>query len=234
VERRGARNDAVGVVVVRNDTPLFSEVLCEALKSEGGVRLLSGPLQLDEAIDFCGTKRPDVILVEATQTAPRSLRGLIRPIVAACEAPVVLLADEKVDDAFLVAGVESGAFGVVDSSGGIGEIVRAVRAAAAGERLVDLNRLAEAVERGALRREREGKRTELLELLSDREREILAELSRGLRNSDIAERLTISPRTVEKHVHNILAKLEVSSRLAAVAFAREMGGSEYRAMQGTA
>jgi DNA-binding NarL/FixJ family response regulator len=216
------RNGTVGVIVVRNDTPLFSEILCEALKAEADFRLLSQPLLLDEAIDFCAGKRPDVILVEATHASPRSLRSVVPPIKAACAAPVVLVADKKVDDVFLVAGVESGASGIVDSSGGIEEILWAVRAAAAGERIVDSNRLAEAVERAASLRERERNRTDRLGLLSDREREILAELARGLRNSDIAERLTISPRTVEKHVHHILNKLAVSSRLGAVALASEV------------
>ena len=216
------RNGTVGVIVVRNDTPLFSEILCEALKAEADIRLLSHPLRLDEAIEFCRGKRPDVILVEATHAPPGSLRSIVPPIKAACAAPVVLVADKKTDDVFLVAGVESGASGIVDSSGGIGEVLRAVRAAAAGERIVDSNRLAEAVERAAGLRERERNRTDRLGLLSDREREILAELSRGLRNSDIAERLMISPRTVEKHVHHILHKLAVSSRLGAVALASDV------------
>lgn len=217
------RNGTVGVIVVRNDTPLFSEILCEALKAEADIRLLSHPLRLDEAIEFCGGKRPDVILVEATHTPPRSLGSVVPAIKAACAAPVVLVADKKTDDVFLVAGVESGASGIVDSSGGIGEVLRAVRAAASGERIVDSNRLAEAVERAAWLRERERNRTDRLGLLSDREREILGELSRGLRNSDIAERLMISPRTVEKHVHHILHKLAVSSRLGAVALATKVG-----------
>ena len=227
-------NGTVSVIVVRNDTPLFSEILCEALKAAGDIRLLSRPLRLDEAIDFCGGKRPDVILVEATHASPRSLLSVVPPIKATCAAPVVLVADKKVEDVFLVAGVESGASGIVDSSGGIGEVLRVVRAAAAGERIVDSNRLAEAVERTASLRERERNRIDRLGLLSDREREILAELARGLRNSDIAERLMISPRTVEKHVHHILAKLEVSSRLAAVALSRETGESGYGAMRETA
>jgi DNA-binding NarL/FixJ family response regulator len=228
------RNGTVGVIVVRNDTPLFSDILCEALKAEADIRLLSNPLRLDEAIDFCGGKRPDAILVEATHAPPRSLRSIVPPIKAACAAPVVLVADRKVDDVFLVAGVESGASGIVDSSGGMGEILWALRAAAAGERIVDSNRLVEAVERAARLRERERNRTDRLGLLSDREREILAELARGLRNSDIAARLMISPRTVEKHVHHILAKLQVPSRLAAVALAREAAESEYGAMRETA
>jgi DNA-binding NarL/FixJ family response regulator len=109
-----------------------------------------------------------------------------------------------------------------------------VRAAAAGQRIVDAQRLAIAVEGAARSREDERQRTERIGLLSDREREVLSLLVRGLRNSEIAESLTISPRTVEKHVHHILSKLQVRSRLAAVALASEMGELAYEPMRGTA
>jgi DNA-binding NarL/FixJ family response regulator len=228
-------NGRVGVLVVRYDTPLFAEVLTEALKADRGVRVLARPLTIDEAVDFCGSNHPDVIVIEATEAAPRSLRRLVGPIREACHgAPVVLVADEVTDERFLVAALEGGASGIVDGTGGVEEILRAVRSAAAGERLVDAERLAEAVEVAAATRERERTRAELLGLLSDREREVLVELARGLRNSEIAERLRISPRTVEKHVHHILSKLRVSSRLAAVALAAEPGDLVVQEMRGSA
>jgi DNA-binding NarL/FixJ family response regulator len=97
-----------------------------------------------------------------------------------------------------------------------------------------MQRLANAVEGAARSRENERQRTELLGLLSDREREVLSHLVRGLRNSEIAQRLAISPRTVEKHVHHILGKLDVGSRLAAVALASELGELTHDLMRGTA
>jgi RNA polymerase sigma factor (sigma-70 family) len=234
---RGGRNGRshIGVLLVRNDTLLFADVLARALKADLALRLLSPPLTPEAAPAFCRGHRPDVVLIEVTELPADSLRDVVRPIRGACDAaPVVLVADETIDDAFLVAALEAGASGIVDATGGIDEVLKAVRAAALGKRLVDGTRLATAVERAARARERERKRTELLGLLSEREREVLAEVAHGLRNSEIAERLSISPRTVEKHVHHILAKLQVRSRIAAVALAREMGDSAYRPMRGTA
>jgi DNA-binding NarL/FixJ family response regulator len=63
----------------------------------------------------------------------------------------------------------------------------------------------------------------LLGQLTEREGEILKLLAEGLRNDDIAERLVISPQTVQTHVRNILSKLRVHSRLEAVAFAVRHG-----------
>jgi ATP/maltotriose-dependent transcriptional regulator MalT len=62
-----------------------------------------------------------------------------------------------------------------------------------------------------------------LELLRDREREVLELMISGLRNRDIAERLFISVRTVKYHVSNILQKLGVASRTEAIALAHSAG-----------
>jgi RNA polymerase sigma factor (sigma-70 family) len=223
------------VLLVRNGTRLFTEVLAEALKGDPVLRLLSPPLAPQAAPEFCDRQRPDVVVIEATETRAGSLRGLVRPIRDACDgAPVVLVVDDVIDDEFLVAGLEAGASGIVDASGSIEEIITAVRAAAEGKRLVDPSRLAAAVESTAQTREQERHRTALLDLLSEREREVLEHLAAGLRNSEIAERLSISPRTVERHVHHILAKLQVRSRLEAVRLASEMGETAHLNMYGTA
>jgi DNA-binding NarL/FixJ family response regulator len=234
---RGGMNGKtrIGVLVVRNDTRLFADALAEAVKRETELRLLSPPLTADAALEFCRQHHPDVVVIEATELPAASLRPLVRPIRGACDAaPVLLVADGRIDDEFFVAGLEAGASGILDASSRIQEVLKAVRAAAAGQRIVDAQRLANAVEGAARSREDERQRTERIGLLSDREREVLSLLVRGLRNSEIAESLTISPRTVEKHVHHILSKLQVRSRLAAVALASEMGELAYEPMRGTA
>jgi DNA-binding NarL/FixJ family response regulator len=234
--RGGSHRDVpIGVLIVRNETRLFADVLAEALKRETKLRLLSPPLKAEAALEFCRQHHPDVVVIEATELPAASLRTLVRPIRGACDAaPVLLVADERVDDALFVAGLEAGASGILDASSRIQEVVEAVRAAAAGRRIVDAQRLANAVEGAARSRENERKRTELIGVLSERERDVLSFLVEGLRNSEIAERLAISPRTVEKHVHHILRKLDVRSRLAAAALARELGESMHEDMRGTA
>jgi DNA-binding NarL/FixJ family response regulator len=169
---------------------------------------------------FCTHRHPDVVLIEATEAAGESLRRLVSSMTEACDgSPVVLLADELIDDAFLVAGVEAGAFGIVDGTAGIREVFRAFRAAAAGRRLIDPERFLGAVETTARARDDGRDLAERIRQLTDRERDVLACLTEGLRNSEIAGRLAISPRTVDKHVEHILQKLNARSRLHAVALA---------------
>jgi DNA-binding NarL/FixJ family response regulator len=210
-------------------------VLARALASEASIHLLSHPLTVDEALEFCLRHHPDVVLVEATETSGGSLRRLVGSMTGACDgSPVVLLADELIDDAFLVEGVEGGAFGIVDGTAGIGEVIRAVRAAAAGRRLVDPERFLSAVETTARAREDGRDLAERVRQLTDREGEVLGCLTEGLRNSEIASRLSISPRTVDKHVQHILQKLGARSRLHAVALAARMEDAAYGSIRGTA
>jgi DNA-binding NarL/FixJ family response regulator len=135
---------------------------------------------------------------------------------------VVLVSDDFVDDAFLVAGVEAGAFGIVDATVGIKEVFRAVREAAAGRKSVDPDRFLYAVEATARARQEERDAIESTRQLTEREREVLGCLTEGLPNSEIAIRLSISPRTVDKHVEHILQKLEARSRLHAAVIAARM------------
>lgn len=59
--------------------------------------------------------------------------------------------------------------------------------------------------------------------LTEREREILDLVARGLTNTEIASRLVLSPKTVRNHVSNVFGKLQVASRAEAVAQARDAG-----------
>ena len=232
---RGNGRNRIDVLVVRNDTTLFADVLARALASEPSVHLLSQPLTVDDALEFCRRHHPDVILVEATETSGGSLRRLVSSLMGACDgSPVILLADQLIDDAFLVAGIEGGAFGFVDGTAGIGEVFRAVRAAADGKRLIDADRFLSAVETTARARQDGWDLAERARQLTDREQEVLGCLTEGLRNAEIASRLAISPRTVDKHVEHILRKLDASSRLQAVAVAARMEDATYGALRGTA
>jgi DNA-binding NarL/FixJ family response regulator len=212
----------VAILIVRNETPLFTDALEKALRGEPSIRLLSKPLGLGAVLEFCRRNQPDVVLIEATREAPTTVRGSVTSIAAACDgAPAVLVANQEIDDQLFMAGVEAGAFAILDGSAGVREVVRAVHTAAARERTIDPNRLTKAVQAVARSREIERHRLDRMALLTPREREVLGCLVEGLRNSDIAKRLDISHRTVEKHVHQILHKLAVTSRLGAAVLAAE-------------
>jgi DNA-binding NarL/FixJ family response regulator len=224
----------VGVLVIRSETLLFSDALARAIDAEPSVHLLSRPVTIREALELCRETRPEVVLLDVSGMSEGSVRGSVRSLDRACDAPVILLADSEVDDSFLVAGVEAGASGIVDGKARVDEVVGAVGAAAAGHHIVDLDRFITAVEVTARAREVKRAREERTDQLTDRERDVLTCLARAMSNADIADRLSISPRTVDKHVQHILQKLGVKSRLAAVILASRMGDLTNSGMRGTA
>ena len=126
-------------------------------------------------------------------------------------------------DRLLVEAVEAGASGFLRKTEGVDEVLSAVKAAAAGEILVDRIELARLLPHVARERQVQRDAEMLLGQVTEREREILQLLGDGLRNEEIAARLFISPQTVQTHVRNILTKLGVHSKLEAVVFALRHG-----------
>jgi DNA-binding NarL/FixJ family response regulator len=125
------------------------------------------------------------------------------------------------DDATVFQAMRAGARGYLLKGATYTEMLRAIRAVGNGEvifspgvaaRLVDyFTDIHPAVT------------PEVFPELSDREREILDHIARGLKNPEIAQMLYLSPKTVRNHVSNILHKLQVADRTEAIIRAREAG-----------
>jgi DNA-binding NarL/FixJ family response regulator len=127
------------------------------------------------------------------------------------------------EDRLMVEAVEAGASGFLSKDLPADEILRATKAAADGEVLIDPATLTRLLAQVAREREEQRDAMALLDDLTERERQILQLLAQGKRNDDIAAELFISPQTVQTHVRNILGKLRVHSKLEAVAFAVKHG-----------
>jgi DNA-binding NarL/FixJ family response regulator len=119
----------------------------------------------------------------------------------------------------LVEAVEAGAAGFLDKNTAVDDLLATIRAAAAGEVLVDPAVLASLLPRLAAERQSTQDVNARLARLTAREREVLGLMSAGCRNDAIATRLVISTPTVRTHAQNILLKLGVHSQLEAVALA---------------
>jgi DNA-binding NarL/FixJ family response regulator len=175
----------------------------------------------DEAVKLACDLKPDVALVDVAM--PR-LDGVeaTRRIKAQCPAVAVLVLSAYDDDQFIFGLLEAGAAGYLLKSVRGQEIVDAIRAVHAGESVLHpsvarkvLNRFA-----GVSGKPRERKS---LDLLTEREMEVLKMVTKGLSNKDIAEGLCLSVRTVQGHLANIFNKLRVSSRTEAVVHALKEG-----------
>ena len=103
------------------------------------------------------------------------------------------------------------------------ELVAAVRAVAAGAAYLDPTVARRVMQAFARRRIRLAREDPELESLTERERDVLRCLARGLSNHEIAEELHVGETTVRTHVGHVLAKLNVRDRVQAVVRAHEMG-----------
>lgn len=206
-------------VALVDDHGLCRRGLGELLELRAGMKVVATTGNPEEAIDLIQSHRPDLAVIDLRMgpfDGLRLLRGLRD---AGSEVPVVILtmSDSRED---LAAALRMGARGYLLKDMDPQDVLDAITRAARGELVVApamAAKLAGLLEEGPRRAAQGGS----LEQLTVREREILAQVARGLSNKAIARELGISHDTVKLHVRHILSKLGFSSRVEAAVFAIE-------------
>jgi DNA-binding NarL/FixJ family response regulator len=207
-------------LLICDDHKILTDALATVVGLDGTLQLVAPPVQTaEEAIELCAEHLPDVVLMDIELKGGMSGIEATRRIKETSPSTKVVIMTAHDDDRLLVEAVEAGASGFLGKDEAANEVLSAAKAAAEGEVLIEPETLARLLPQVA--REREAQRDAML--LTDREREILSLLAEGMRNDDIAQKLYISPQTVQTHVRNILGKLRVHSKLEAVAFAVKHG-----------
>jgi DNA-binding NarL/FixJ family response regulator len=168
----------------------------------------------DGAIDVIRARQPDLVICDLHMP-----RGGGLAVVTACATicPIVILTVSEAERDLLDA-VAAGAAGYLLKTSSAVELRAAFRAAAAGEPVFSPSLAALVL--GEFRRLA---KTADANPLTEREREVLRLVARGLRYGEIATELTISPKTAENHVRNILGKLHLSRRSDLVRYATQHG-----------
>ncbi|WP_127125582.1 response regulator transcription factor [Georgenia sp. SYP-B2076] len=205
-------------VVVVDDHPVFRLGMVALLASLAGVEVAGQVADAAQARDAVGPG-VDVVLMDLHLGTDSGIE-LTRELVARDPRLAVLVVTMNEDDESVVAAVRVGARGYLLKTAGPEEVERAVRAVANGELILGPQVAARAM--SALVSGRTAVRVPFPEL-TDREREVLDLMARGHDNTAIARRLVLSPKTVRNHVANVLAKLAVPNRSAAIVRAREGG-----------
>jgi two-component system response regulator NreC len=126
------------------------------------------------------------------------------------------------DEEYFFRMLEVGASGYVPKRAAPGELLSAIRAAAAGGVYIYPS-LAKLLVRDYLTQDNQARTQPRLEELTAREQEVLADLAEGLTNDEIAEKLSISPKTVARHRENIMNKLNLHTRTDLVKYAIRKG-----------
>lgn len=167
-----------------------------------------------QAVSLAHELRPDVILMDLLM--PR-MNGIEAITAIRRELPdiEIIALTSVLEDSSVVGAVRAGAIGYLLKDTQAEDLIRAIKAAAAGQ--VQLSPQA------AARLMREIRAPESPETLTDRETEVLRLLAQGKSNKEIAYELSIGEKTVKTHVSNILSKLNVSSRTQAAMYAARIG-----------
>ncbi len=211
-------------LVICDDHKILTDALSTVVGLDGTLRLVGPPVHDPEsAIALCAEQLPDVVLMDIVFKGGMSGIEATRKIKETSPATKVVIMTAHDDERLLVEAVEAGASGFLSKDEAADEVLAAVKAAADGEVLIDPVTLTRLLAQVAREREEKRDAQNLLNDLTEREREILQLLAEGMRNDDIATQLFISPQTVQTHVRNILGKLRVHSKLEAVSFAVKHG-----------
>ena len=179
-----------------------------------------------EAIEAARTHRPDVILMDIRMPEMDGLEATSR-IVEEADWPVRVLILTTFDpDEYVYKALRAGASGFVLKDIPPEELVTAVRTVADGGALLAPSITRRLIGQFAEHLAHDTRVSSRLERLTNREREVLAAIARGLNNTEISGELFIGAATVKSHVSSILTKLGLRDRTQAVVFAYESGLAE--------
>lgn len=217
----GASRSPIGVVVVGGH-PVIGGVVRLACQGSRDLELLAEIDRSDLAAEGVIGSGADVAIIDVDMPDGDGLAILEALVERAFDGRILVLTDRS-DGTTVLDVLRLGAHGCLTKATGLRSIAAAVRRVAAGERLVDpsLERVAVSELGRFVRRARES--TEARGVLTAREREILDLLAHGHTMHQIGRRLGISPRTVETHLGNLYRKLDVRTRVQAVARAASSG-----------
>lgn len=191
-------------VVVAEDQLLTREGIVHVLR-DADVQVVGEAVDASTLMSLVATERPDAAVVDIRMPPTHTDEGLVAAARIRREYPgtAVLIVSQHLEPGFVLRLLDEGGDGVgyllKDRILDRAAVLDSLRRVVAGECVVDpfiVSRL--------LARER---RTDPLDALSEREREVLEQVAEGLTNAEIARRLFITERTVEVHIKQVFAKL---------------------------
>ena len=208
--------EAIRVLIV-DDQPVVRQGLRAFLELQEGLEIVGEAVDGEEAVEAASHLRPDVVLMDLVM--PR-LDGVAAMRILRERVPGarVIVLTSFLDDDKLLPALRAGAAGYLLKNAQPQELVRAVRAAHAGQALLDPVVAARLVDTLAATGDEDP-----LERLTQRERQVLMLIGEGYTNKRIAQQLFVSEKTVKSHVGHVLAKLGVSDRTQAAVVAVRAG-----------
>jgi DNA-binding NarL/FixJ family response regulator len=211
-------------VLIVDDHVLFREGVHAILKSVPDIEIVGEAGTGQEALALASDLIPDVILMDIQMPDLNGVEATRRILETQPDSGIIIVTMLEDDDS-LFSAMQAGARGYVLKGADKAEMLKSIRAVAEGEALFGpaiATRLLNIFQDNRPQ-SKNASSLPLFPDLTEREREILACIARGDTNVEIAERLTISLKTVRNHVSSIFNKLQVTNRAQAAIRARDAG-----------
>ena len=209
-------------VVLVDDEAMVRVGLRMVLTAETDIEVVGEAADGGAAVDVVEATEPDVVLMDVRMPDVDGIEGA-RRVLARCPGVKVVVLTTFDEDEYVEAALRAGASGFLLKVAPPERLIDAVRTVAAGGGLLDPGVTRRVIESFAATPPLRTRRAETLDALTERERDVLRLIGRGLSNSEIAAELYLGETTVKTHVSNVLAKLGLRDRVQAVVAAYETG-----------
>ncbi|MFC1910058.1 response regulator [Chloroflexota bacterium] len=206
-------------IIIADDHAVVREGTRQILEQQPDMRVVGEADNGAEAVKLVNSHKPNIAIIDISMPVMDGIEAT-RQIKTSNPLTSVLILSAYDDDQFVFSLLEAGAAGYLLKSVRGNELIEAVRSIYSGESVLGptiarkvLNRFLPAVE----------KPKQAMEILSEREIEVLNLASHGMSNQEMADKLCLSLRTVQAHLGHIFNKLQVGSRTEAVVHALKEG-----------
>ena len=203
-------------VLLVDDEELVRSGLRLILSTEPDLEVVAEAADGEQALAMVELHQPDVVMLDIRMPGLDGIEVARRLTASGSTARVVVLTTFDNDD-YVYGALRAGASGFLLKDAPATQLVSAIRAAAAGDAVLAPSVTRRVVDE--LGRRQPPVRIQRLDVLTDRERDVLTLMAEGCSNAEIGERLFITEGTVKTHVARILVKLGVRDRLQAVVLA---------------
>lgn len=210
-------------VVVADDQAVVRTALAALVSSDDDIDVVGHAANGQEAVILTARHRPDVVLMDVRMPVMDGIEATRRITAEAPGTAVLVLTTYDLDE-YVVEALRVGASGFLLKDTPAEALVEAVRVVASGDAVVAPSVTRRLLERFArLLPSASEPAPDAATGLTERERDVLLLVARGMSNAEIAEALVVSETTVKTHVSNVLTKLGLRDRVQAVVFAYESG-----------
>lgn len=205
-------------VILVDDHEVVRDGLRHLIEAQPDLRFLGGFGEGSAAVRFAASANPDIAVVDIAMPRMNGIE-VTRQIHDACPGTEVLILSMHADPEFIYQAFRAGARGYIIKESAGAEVVNALRALRGGQRYLSQKIDAVEIERYLSERGEENP----IERLSARERQVLQLIVEGRTSAEVAERLSLSPKSVDTYRSRMMKKLEIEDLASLVKFAIRHG-----------